>query len=233
MKKIRFSSKENKNFVLRLVALIVVFLTLQSQIGLGNTFILEFPSKMSSRITDFQILGLESNETKLTFVVDYQVYNSGPFTTYSGKPYGSNPELYLPTYFSSPNVNLTNVSIYNLAGEGTLGGGVDKIKPGINDYNTTYEFSDIYQEENSNYTLPDGDYYLLIGKSNWNQSYGLNITITGENYTVDYEIPIEPWDSDVSNLGDPLLLFYGCLSLIVLIGPIIYNILRKQQDPNI
>ena len=54
----------------------------------------------------------------------------------------------------------------------------------------------------------------------------------GESYTVDYEIPIEPWDSNVSNLGDPLYLFYGTISFIVLIGPILYNILRKQQDSN-
>jgi hypothetical protein len=43
-------------------------------------------------------------------------------------------------------------------------------------------------------------------------------------------MPIEPWDSNVLNLGDPILLIYGSFSLIILIGPIIYNNLRKQPD---
>ncbi|QEE16944.1 hypothetical protein DSAG12_02775 [Promethearchaeum syntrophicum] len=230
MKKIRLSKKDIRNFVLRFVALFLVFLTFRIQIEYGNTFILEFPSNMSSRITDFQVTGLESNNTECFFVVDYQVYNTGPFTTYSGKPNGANLDLYLPSYFSSINVNLENVSIYNFAGEGTSTGGVDKIKPGIHDYNTTIKIYERNIEENENYTLPDGDYYFLIGKPRWDLIYGVNITITGENYTIDYETSIEPWDSDVVNLGDPFLLFYSVFSIIVLIGPIVYNTLKKQPD---
>jgi len=243
MKKIRLSKTDIRNLVLRFIALLVVFLALRSQISFGNTFILEFPSNMSSRITDFEVIGLESNDTQCFFTVDYQVYNSGPFTSYSGKPNGGNPILYLPSYFSSPNVNLENILIGNIAGEGTLSGGVDKIKPGVHDYNTTILIFERIDEQNENYTLPDGDYYFLLGKMRWNENCGVNFTITGENYTIDYEMPIEPWDPNVLNLGDPILVFYGSFSLIILIVPIIYKNLRKlpdqleennsQPDPNI
>jgi len=231
MKKIRLSKKEKRNLVLRFFVLLVVFLTLRIQIALGNTFLLESPSHMSSRITNFQVLGLESNDTECFLVVDYQVYNTGPFITYCGEPGGGNPNLYLPTYLSSSNVNLENISIFNFASEGNLAGGVEKIKPGINDYNTTIQIYDRSYGELGNLTLSDGDYYFLIGKPSWDQIYGVNITITGENYAIYYETPIEPWDSNVLNLGDPFLIFYGIFSLIILIGPIIYNNLKKRPDP--
>ena len=103
MKKIRFSKKEIRNFVLRFLALLLIFFTLRVQIEFSSSYLLEFPSKMSSRITDFQVLGLESNDTECFLTIDYQVYNTGPFTAYCGEPNGGNPNLYLPSYFSSSN----------------------------------------------------------------------------------------------------------------------------------
>lgn len=231
MKKIRFSRKEKKNFIIMFIILFVVFLFLSMQIAFGNTFILESSSNMSSRITNFEIISLESNDTNYFFNVDYQVYNDGPFTAYSGKGTGGSIDLCLPFSLSSSNINLENVSIYNLGNEGTLAGGVDKIKIGLNDYNTSYGIYDYDSYHiNENYTLPDGEYYFTLGKLTWNEICGVNFTITDGNYTVDYEIPLEPWESDVLNLGDPFYLFYGCFSLIILITPIIYKNLRKQPD---
>ena len=224
------SKKQKKNLITRFIILIVVFLFLQMQIAFGNTFILESPSKMSSRITKFEVIGLKTNDTNIFFVVDYQVYNSGPFTVYSGKAYGGKTDLYLPFSLLSSNANLSGVFIYNMAIEGGMAGGVDKIKPGIHDYNTSYEIIHGDFIEDYNYTLPDGEYHFSIGKTNWYQIYGVNLAINGENYTVDYEIPIGFWSSDVSNFGDPFLIFYGCFSIIILIGPIIFKNLRKQPD---
>jgi len=231
MKKMRFSRREKKNFIIRFIILFVVFLFLSMQIAFGNTYILESSPNMSSRITNFEIINLESNDTNNIFNVDYQVYNDGPFIAYSGKSTGGSIDLCLSFSLSSSNVNLENISIYNLGKEGTLAGGFDRIRPGINDYNTSYEIYNYDSYQNSeNFTLPDGDYYFRLGKLDWNENCGVNFTITGETYTVDYEIPLEPWESDVFYLGDPYYLFYGCFSFIVLIGPIIYKRLGKQAN---
>lgn len=232
MKKMKLSQKEKRYLIIRFIILIVCFWFLGLPISMGHTFILEYPSQMSSRITNFQILDLKPNDTNYIFVVDYQVFNEGPFTAYSGKGSGGSIDLCLPFSLSSSNVNLENISISNLGKEGTLAGGFDRIRPGINDYNSSYEIYNYDSYQNSeNFTLPDGDYYFILGKLNWNENCGVNFTITGENYTVNYEIPLEPWESDVLYLGDPYYLFYGCFSFIVLIGPIIYKRLGKQADP--
>ena len=228
MKKIRLSRKEIKNLLIRFIFLVIFFYFLVLPISLGNTFILEYSSQMSSRITNFQVLDLPSNETNFSFTIDYQIYNSGPFMVYCGKSGGGSSDLFLPFTFSSSNVNLENVSIYDMAG-GTLAGGVDRIKPGIHNYTSTYELSDANQVD-YNFTLPDGEYYFTLGKLTWNEICGVNFTITAENYTVNYELPIETWDSDVLYLGDPFLFIYGCVFIIILIGPIIFKNLKKQPN---
>ncbi len=229
MKKMRLSKSEKKYLIVRFIILLVVFWFLGVPISMGHTSILEYPSQMSSRITNFQVLDFKPNETDYLFVVDYQVYNSGPFIAYCGRTGGGgSADLHLPFSFSSSNVNLENISIGNLA-KGTLMGDVVRIKPGIHNYTSIYLLYDSNQRD-YNFSLQDGDYFFRLGKTSWNQVYGINFTITGENYIVDYEIPIEPWDSNVLNLGDPFLMICGLIFFSILVGPIIYKHLKKQPD---